>query len=272
MAHTTTPNLGMQDYFTTTLNGNVASTDTVINLNAVPTSSEGFLVIDPNNVSTREVIYYNTSGVGTVTCPDHTAGSGRGLGGTSVQAHLSGVLVEMREVAEYWEALQNGESLANGSIATANLATGIEPATVATNPYKFLVYRNAATASGNNAYALLTFDTKVFDTGSNYSTGTGLFTAPVNGFYYFDATAKIDSSVGTVLSAIYKNGSIYIAGQSAYASTASKDYDTSFHGLLQLSANDTIGFYTNCSVGSEGIEIGSTPINTWMSGRLVSVT
>lgn len=134
MAHATTSNLGMQDFFTTTLNGNVASGDTVINLNAVPTASEGYLVIDPNNPTTREVIYYTSKTSGSVTCPDATAGSGRGVGGTSVQAHTSGTLVEMRDVAEYWQALQNGESLSASAISSTNIATnGVAAQNLATN-------------------------------------------------------------------------------------------------------------------------------------------
>jgi hypothetical protein len=111
----------MQDFFTTTLSGNVALSDTVINLTNVPSATEGYLVIDPNNPTTREIIYYNSKTSSTVTCPDATANSSRGLGGTSVQTHLSGVAVELREVAEYWQALQNGQSLGTGA-ALANLA------------------------------------------------------------------------------------------------------------------------------------------------------
>src|ERR1017187_725833 len=98
--HATTPSLGGQDYFTTTLNGNVLLADTIINLSAVPTATEGYLVIDPNNVATREIIYYNSKTSSAVTCPDATQGSSRGMGGTIAQAHSSGVLVEQRAL---WE-------------------------------------------------------------------------------------------------------------------------------------------------------------------------
>jgi hypothetical protein len=106
----TTQSLSMQDYFTTTLSSSVAVSDTVISLNAVPTTSEGYLVIDPNNATTREVIYFNSKSSSTVTCPDATSGSSRGLGGTTVQTHASGTAVEMRNVAEYWLELQSGNS------------------------------------------------------------------------------------------------------------------------------------------------------------------
>lgn len=123
MAHATTSSLTMQDFFTTTLTGNVAVGDTVFSLANVPTGTEGFLVIDPNNPTTREVIYYTAKGTSTVTTPDATANSGRGVGGTSVQTHTSGTLVEMREVAEYWQALQNGQSLTQNAVQAKHLAT-----------------------------------------------------------------------------------------------------------------------------------------------------
>lgn len=148
----------MQDFFTTTLSGNVSATDTTMNLNAVPTASEGFLVIDPNNITTREVIYYNSSTSSTVSTPDHTQGSGRGLGGTTVQSHTTGTLVEMREVAEYWVALQNGESLANSAVVTASVAAnaitspllGLSHALDATNGVQSQA--NAGNAGGTMYY------------------------------------------------------------------------------------------------------------------------
>lgn len=104
--HSTTTNLGAVDYFSTVTTAAILSTDTVISLSVVPSVTEGFLVLDPNNSSTREIVYFNSVSGSTVICPDATAGSSRGLGGTSVGAHLIGITVEMRTVAEYINAVE----------------------------------------------------------------------------------------------------------------------------------------------------------------------
>src|SRR5258708_8677357 len=64
---------------------------------------------------------------------------------------------------------------------------GALPAQNINIPYKFVVYRNAAWTTGNSANSVTVFDTKITDTGNNYNTSTGLFTAPVTGFYDFAA-------------------------------------------------------------------------------------
>jgi C1q domain-containing protein len=276
VAHSTTPNLQPQDFFSTTLNANVGASDTVINLVAVPTASEGYLVLDPNNISTREVIYYNSKGSGTVTCPDASAGSGRGIGGTSVQAHTAGVLVEMREVAEYWLALQNGDSLGAGSVGTSNLETGIEPATVAENPYKFFAYMGNATSANASLAALVKFDTEVYDTGSHYSTSTGLFTAPLAGYYKFEGSLSTDTSSPDSFGAwIYKNGGahLYLGNYTYPTGLSSTDIGVNFTTpRLSLAQNDTIAVWARNTNATNTWEHGSSPYQTWFSGGLESAT
>lgn len=254
MAHATTPNLGAQDFFTTTLSGSVLVSDTTYNLTAVPTASEGYLIIDPNNVATREVIYYNSKTSSTVTSPDNTGGSSRGLGGTSVQAHNNGVTVEMRNVAEYWNSLQNGQSISS------------VPLQVASNPYKFSYYRNGSFNAGTGSDALLTFDTQVFDTSSNYSVSTGKFTAPINGFYWFSAKAGVAQDQ-FILTKLYKNGSVVLVGPETTSNAGSMGGSVS--GLLQLNASDYIQVYWQTFTGGAGIT-GSA--NTYFQGFLVSAT
>jgi len=46
-----------------------------------------------------------------------------------------------------------------------------------------------------DVWTTVIFNSETFDIGSNYSTATGLFTAPANGYYQFNAGVMVDSIV-----------------------------------------------------------------------------
>lgn len=144
-APTTTPTLSMQSYFSTTLSSSIVAGDTVIPCNAVPNGTEGFLVIDQDS-SAKEIIYFNSKGASSVTCP--SAASGRGQGGTTAGSHSSGATVKMNFVDQYWSELQNGHAMGASSITPSKLALSPQTATVATSE-----------TTGSTSYANLTTTT-----------------------------------------------------------------------------------------------------------------
>ena len=118
-----TPNLNIQNFYSDNLKANITAADTVIPVNNAPSMQEGFLVINPDDVSRREIIYFTSAnvGAGTVTCP--TVG-GRGVGGTLAQSHISGSPIKCNIVAEYWRGIKTGAALANNSVTTPKIANG----------------------------------------------------------------------------------------------------------------------------------------------------
>jgi hypothetical protein len=140
------------------------------------------------------------------------------------------------------------------------------PASVFTNPYKFSVYRNAAyTPAGS---AVLLFDTKEFDTGSNVDivTNKGRFTAPIAGFYYFSAGVTPTGGSIRSLVMLYKNGAEFKRlgdGTSSNGTTAGGGV------LVQSAANDFWEIYVN--TGSTALSVGAASLN-WFTGFLVSAT
>ena len=116
-----TKSLGLQDFFSTTITADITDSETVIPLASVPTASEGYLVLESDNASKREVIYYTSKGASSVTCP--SAAAGRGVGGTTAQAHSSGATVKMNMTAEYWNALQNMTSTSDAVVLARHLDT-----------------------------------------------------------------------------------------------------------------------------------------------------
>ena len=106
---TPTTGLGFDNFFSATLTGDITASSTDILMDTIPTSSEGFLVIEPDSTSTREIIYYNSKTALKVVCP--SASTGRGQGGTTAGAHSTGATVICAPIAEMFEALQNGYSI-----------------------------------------------------------------------------------------------------------------------------------------------------------------
>ncbi len=98
-------NFGYQNFYSTTLTGDITSGTLTIGLATVPTPSSGILVIEPDSTSSREVIVYTSKGASTITCPS----DGRGYSGTTPAAHLTGSTVIMAPVDKWFTALASGE-------------------------------------------------------------------------------------------------------------------------------------------------------------------
>jgi hypothetical protein len=103
MAASPTTAITFQNFYTATLTSDITSSATDIFLDTVPNGTEGFLVIDPDSTTGREVIYYNAKSATKVTCP--SAVDGRGQDDTTAGAHLTGTTVIMAPVAAYFETL-----------------------------------------------------------------------------------------------------------------------------------------------------------------------
>lgn len=98
-------NFGYQNFYSTTLTGDITAGTLTIGLATVPTPSSGILVIEPDSTTSREVIVYTSKGASTITCPS----DGRGYSGTSAAAHLTGSAVIMAPVDKWFTALASGE-------------------------------------------------------------------------------------------------------------------------------------------------------------------
>jgi len=136
---------------------------------------------------------------------------------------------------------------------------------VTLNPYKFRVYRTAAFSTPNNTTGKLLFDTKSFDTGTNFDVVTNnRFTTPVAGFYHFDA--KVSYANQNAYLMIYVNG-VEVSRGPQIVGTAVLGAMVS--DTLQLAASD----YVEVFLFSAAVSTGSTGSNnTYFSGFLISLT
>lgn len=103
MSATPTSALGFQNFFQATLTSDITASSTDIPMDAIPNSTEGFLVIEPDSASAREVIFYNSKTSLKVVCP--SAADGRGQDDTTAGPHSSGATVIMAPVAAFYEYL-----------------------------------------------------------------------------------------------------------------------------------------------------------------------
>jgi hypothetical protein len=134
-----TPSLTLQDQFSTTTTATFPTSDTILNLNAVPTGSEGFLGLFTYNSTTaqydlKEIIYYTSKGASTVTCPSATYGSGRGIYSSTGanQSFASGTVVRQVVNADYWKQIQSGAAI-GAVLGSPNFLAGVPVQIVSTN-------------------------------------------------------------------------------------------------------------------------------------------
>lgn len=172
-------------------------------------------------------------------------------------------------------SFNNGNGFNDNILITRHFATsGLQLPDKTLNPYKFRVYKGSTFASANNSQAVVLFDTKTYDTGSNVdvSTNKGRFTAPVAGFYYFNARIGSSGANGSATRAfamIYKNGSEVSRGLDNLYSASPGFTCAVVADTIQLAANDYIEIYLFTSAATT--MQGNTQ-EAYFSGFLLSGT
>lgn len=159
----------------------------------------------------------------------------------------------------------------NGTIT----GTGYSLATMS-DPNKFSTYLTAASNTGNNAFALVPFDTKVFDTGTNLDivTNKGRFTAPIAGFYHFTATVRSSQSSGghRLIVSLYKNGAEFSRGTDVSGVGGTLFFNGStVSDLLQLAATDFVEAFVYGD-SALALDVSVAAVYNRFSGFLVSKT
>ena len=230
-------------------------------MNAVPTPSEGYLVIEPDSAANREIIYYTSKGANYVTCPSVAAG--RGVGGTSAAAHSSGVAVQMNVVAEHFEALQDGTAFAVGGIGASPYADGWTPILGSTP--------NTVTYNGNRNYDLVF---NGVDLSSTLSPGmklqlTRTVAAP-------DQCADLESSSSQYFSKSSPAGmaftddfvvSAWVKLESYAAMTIASRYNGTSGWTLDINSSGQVllfGFNGGAANSSGVTSYASLPLNKWV--------
>lgn len=93
-------------------------------VDTLPSQSTGYLVVNPSNLTKREIIRYTAKG--TDGGGNYITISERGVGGTTDQVHVTGEAVRMNITAEHYSAIQDEIDTLVTSIATKVSLTGNE--------------------------------------------------------------------------------------------------------------------------------------------------
>jgi hypothetical protein len=136
-------------------------------------------------------------------------------------------------------------------------------ATVVTS--KFYAYQSTPQTLGAAAYTSMTFPNEVFDTNSEYNTGTSQFVPLESGYYQFTAGTFFDGATPTTKAiALYVNGSSKIVFQ--YNGVAAQCVMTGISPALYLNAGDAVSI--SCYAGIADVTLPNAD-TTFFGGNRV---
>lgn len=130
------------------------------------------------------------------------------------------------------------------------------------------------TGSGSN-YTVL-FDTVTFDNLTNYATGTGAFTAPVTGRYFFTAGVLLSSiGAGHTIANMYiyiSTGTLFTVCDSINAATVAVSGNLTLTGsnIIPLTSGQTVVIIVNVGGSTASVGVQGTAGNaSWFHGFLM---
>jgi hypothetical protein len=163
---------------------------------------------------------------------------------------------------------------ADAYLALTSRSDGHPDAGALNNPYKFDVYLAVSQNIGTGD-TKVAFDTKNYDTGSNVdvTTNKGRFTAPIAGFYHFDANifaGTAGSGTGVYIQ-LNKNGTLVKMGNKQPSAAVGTDPGATVSANLQLAAGDYIEVFAGSGAAAKALQVASPAYNSF-SGFLISKT
>ena len=178
--------------------------------------------------------------------------------------------------------LQNELNLTFGTATQVLVSTG--PTTVPSfygNNHSFFAYLDATTGfiTGDGTTVTAVYNHILYDNGSNFNTGTYLFTAPVTGLYRFTAVVRSNSwnSNNTSMSLAFQVNS---GSGATYTSSILNPYNYSdgydhsliptIQDIIYLNSGDTVGvLFTVSGNGTKNIRIVGNNNDCFFAGSLI---
>jgi len=159
------------------------------------------------------------------------------------------------------------DKITDGSVVQADLAGGgLYPKVPA-----FSAYQSSSQTLSNSVYTKINFQTKEFDTTSDFDNTTNhRYTPSVEGYYQINASVGVNGgAVGETLVELYKNGSM--VKRNVAFNNANNTYQSSVTCLVYMNGTtDYIEIYGHQNSGSSKTSYNDSKY-TWFQAHLVSV-
>jgi len=142
----------------------------------------------------------------------------------------------------------------------------------------FLAYISASVSNvtGDGTNYTIVWNAEIFDQNSDFNTGTGTFTAPVTGRYYFQTGALFNdvttSFTGSEIQIVTSNRTLKSNENCGKVFNSSSQYQQKCFAIVDMDAADTATVIAVVSGSTKTIDInqgGSTDLRTWFAGNLI---
>jgi hypothetical protein len=113
-----------------------------------------------------------------------------------------------------------------------------------TPPFVFFsAYHAGAQNTGNNAFGQISFTTELYDTGADYDTGTSTFTAPLTGYYMFNAHISTSATSTRFICSLFVDGVEAFRGQDVANANSAANTSSQVSSLIYLTAGQAVTVY-----------------------------
>ena len=197
------------------------------------------------NTSNPHVVTKSQVGLGNV---DNTSDATK----NSASATLTNKTIVTPIIASFINAQHNHSDVNNGGLLKAS--------------YGFSAYKSATGQVINTTPSQVVYDVEDYDINNNYA--SNVFTAPVSGYYHFDAIMHVSSSpANAVYIRIRVNGSTF--KENAHA-TSTANTSASISHTIKLNSGDTVDIVAFCNTSSFTV-VNGINYNSF-SGFLIGTT